>query len=242
MLSNFYRAIKFSPILVSSADIINPILLVDIEYLIIPTFDQTILLAQSRTQTAEMQCTANAVTSTDLGSRAGAPAPPGPNDRRSPSPFSDLGGVKVKWAASHLVLGLAHDQHPPPVWRLLNVKQEKAAKANDASMSQSMSQSSNAVVYALICGLILFIVLPHALAALDRRRFLRRLRRAFESGTLQPLWPADAVVCPREIKDMCHVWTNSVVFGNDEIDLVRAASCLCSRIGVSDICFFGSPC
>lgn len=84
-----------------------------------------------------------------------------------------------------------------------------------------MSQGSNAVVYALICGLILFIVLPHALAALDRWRFLRRLRRAFESGALQPLWPSDAAVRPCEIEDMCQVWMNSVVLGNDEIDLVR---------------------
>lgn len=94
----------------------------------------------------------------------------------------------------------------------------------------SMSQASNAVVFALICGLILFIVLPHALAALDRWRFLKRLRRAFESGALQPLWPSDAAVCPCEIKDLCQVWmTSSVVFGNDEIDLVRVLSAFLAR-------------
>jgi len=89
--------------------------------------------------------------------------------------------------------------------------------ADDANMSKT----SNAVVYALICGLILFIVLPHALAALDRRRFLKRLRRAFENGTLQPRWPSEAAMHPCETRDMCEVWVNSVGHGNDEIDLVR---------------------
>lgn len=88
--------------------------------------------------------------------------------------------------------------------------------ANDASMTKS----SNVVVYALICGLILFIVLPHGLAALERWRFLRRLRRAFESGILQPRWPSEAVTYSCDIKEMCQVWVNSVELGSDGIDLV----------------------
>jgi hypothetical protein len=88
--------------------------------------------------------------------------------------------------------------------------------ANDADMGKG----SNVVVYALICGLILFIVLPHGLAALERWRFLRRLRRAVESGTLQPRWPSEAAMCPCEVKGMCEVWVDSLGLGNDEIDLV----------------------
>lgn len=87
--------------------------------------------------------------------------------------------------------------------------------ANDASMSKS----SSVVVYALICGLILFIALPHGLVVLERWRFLKRLRRAFESGTLQLRWPSEAVMYPCEIQDMCEVWVNSTELGHDEIDL-----------------------
>ena len=88
--------------------------------------------------------------------------------------------------------------------------------ANNASMTKG----SDVVVYALVCGLILFIVLPHGLAALERWRFLRRLRRAFESGILQPHWPSEAVMYPCEVKEMCEVWVNSVELGNEGIDLV----------------------
>ena len=110
-----------------------------------------------------------------------------------------------------------------------------------------MSNSSNAVVYALICGLIFFLVLPHALAALDRWRFLKRLRRAFESGTLQPRWPPEAAMRPCEIKDMCEAWVNSAVCGsgNDEIDLVSCSpsmpswwTCLTYML----LWYSGSPC
>jgi len=83
-----------------------------------------------------------------------------------------------------------------------------------------MNKGSNVVVYALICGLILFIVLPHGLAALNRWRFLKRLRRAFENGTLQPRWPSDAAMCPCDINGICEVWVNSVSLGNHGIDLV----------------------
>ena len=89
----------------------------------------------------------------------------------------------------------------------------------------SMSKDSNVVVYALICGLILFIALPHGLAALERWRFLRRLRRAFESGILQPRWPSEAVMYPCEIREMCEVWVNSVGFGNDGNDEIDLVSC-----------------
>lgn len=111
--------------------------------------------------------------------------------------------------------------------------------ANDASMSKS----SSVVVYALICGLILFIALPHGLVVLERWRFLKRLRRAFESGTLQLRWPSEAVMYPCEIQDMCKVWVNSTELGNDEIDLVSCWQSLQSRGGMSHmICAGVSPC
>jgi hypothetical protein len=84
-----------------------------------------------------------------------------------------------------------------------------------------MSKGSNAVVYALVCGLVFFMGLPHALAALDRWRFLRRLRRAFESGGLQPSWPPEAAMCPGEIENMGEAWINLAALGNDPpLDLV----------------------
>lgn len=98
-----------------------------------------------------------------------------------------------------------------------------------------MSKSSNVVVYALICGLILFIALPHGLAALERWRFLKRLRRAFESGTLQPRWPSEAVMYPCEIKDLCEVWVKSTELGNNGIDLVSCWLPVQSHGGMSDM-------
>ena len=76
------------------------------------------------------------------------------------------------------------------------------------------------VICVVICGFVLFLALPHGLAALEHWCFLRCLRRAFESGILQPRWPSEAVMYPCEIREMCEVWVNSVEFGNDGINLV----------------------